>query len=382
MAFRMPSRNSRGVGRTLAWGVVLGVGAFAMRELVRPRPREGGLLDWEEVERIALARCQEASAPPPLGAATAAYARMAAELRPQMATFDESLARADFPAFQAIGRRDWIKVNIGIFRTMMQPLEKFEALLPGSLLLHLGQRGLSRYLGMMLGLLARRVLGQYDPALLGREPVVGGALYLVEPNIEAWQRKADLPPDELRRWLALHELTHAWQFQAHPWLKDYLEGLLRVVLIGRLADGGTARGIDLLRAFTIGWARQWESLHKLQAAMSLLEGYSNLIMNEVGRKHLAHFDRLEQEFHARLLRRTPLERVLYRITGLEMKLQQYVQGERFCNALRDAGGPALLARVWDGPETLPTLAEIRNPQRWVERARRAPAGPAPQASSA
>jgi coenzyme F420 biosynthesis associated uncharacterized protein len=273
-------------------------------------------------------------------------------------------------------------VNIGIFRTMMQPLEKFEALLPGSLLLHLSQRGLSRYLGMMLGLLARRVLGQYDPALLGREPVVGGALYLVEPNIEAWQRKADLPPDELRRWLALHELTHAWQFQAHPWLKDYLEGLLRVVLIGRLAEGGTARGIDILRAFTIGWARQWESLHKLQAAMSLLEGYSNLIMNEVGRKHLAHFDRLEQEFHARLLRRTPLERVLYRVTGLELKLQQYIQGERFCNALRDAGGPALLARVWDGPENLPTLAEIRNPQRWVERARRAPAGPAPQASSA
>jgi coenzyme F420 biosynthesis associated uncharacterized protein len=378
----MPARNSHGFGRTLAWGVVLGVGAFAMRELVRPRPREGGLLDWEEVERIALARSQEASAPASLSAATAAYARMAAELRPQMATFDEGLARTDFPPFQAIGRRDWIRVNIGIFRTMMQPLEKFEALLPGSLLLHLSQRGLSRYLGMMLGLLARRVLGQYDPALLGREPVVGGALYLVEPNIEAWQRKADLPPDELRRWLALHELTHAWQFQAHPWLKDYLEGLLRVVLIGRLAEGGTARGIDILRAFTIGWARQWESLHKLQAAMSLLEGYSNLIMNEVGRKHLAHFDRLEQEFHARLLRRTPLERVLYRVTGLELKLQQYIQGERFCNALRDAGGPALLARVWDGPENLPTLAEIRNPQRWVERARRAPAGPAPQASSA
>ncbi len=371
----MPSNPNRPSSRTVAWGVILGLSAFALRELVRPRPRQGAILDWDQVERIALERCREAPGLPPLDDATGRYAQMSKELVPQMAAFDEALGRPGFPPFRAVGRRDWVRVNVGIFRTLFEPLQRFDELVPGSLLLQIGQQGISRYLGLMLGLLGRRVLGQYDPALLGREPVVGGALYLVEPNITAWQERARMPADELRRWLALHELTHAWEFQSHPWLKDYLEGLLRSVLVGRLGDGRAPRGIDVLRAFTVGWAQQWEALHKLQAVMSLLEGYSNLIMNEVGRRHIAHFERLEREFHDHLRRRTPLERILYKVTGLEMKLQQYLLGERFCNAVRQAGGMPLLNQVWEGPEALPTLWEIREPQRWVQR-RQPAAGPA------
>ena len=72
---------------------------------------------------------------------------------------------------------------------MFEPLEKLQRLIPGSLMLSFGQRGISRYLGLILGLLARRVLGQYDPALLGREPVETSSLILVEPNVQAWARK-------------------------------------------------------------------------------------------------------------------------------------------------------------------------------------------------
>jgi len=375
------SDSHRPFGRTLAWGVILGVGAFALRELVRPRPRIGALVDWEAAERIAVERCREPSDQPPLAEATARYGAMADELRPLLAGFDPAMARQDLPAFQAVGRREWIRVNVGIFRTLFEPLEHVDQVIPGSLLLEVGRVGLSRYLGILLGLLARRVLGQYDPALLGREPVAAGALYLVEPNIQAWQERADLPPDELRRWLALHEMTHAWEFQAHPWLRGHIEALLRSALLGRLSASGRPRGLELLRAFTIGWAQQWDALHKLQAVMSLLEGYSNLIMNHVGRKHLRHFDRLERAYHDRLLHRSPVERILYRVTGLEMKLRQYIEGERFCEALLQAGGMPLLGRVWDGPETLPKLAEIRVPQRWIDRAKGAP-GPAAQPSGA
>jgi coenzyme F420 biosynthesis associated uncharacterized protein len=378
----MLTSSNRSLGRTLTWGVILGMGAFAMHELVRPRPRNGALVDWEHVERIALERCREGPGQPPMTEATQRYAEMATDLQAQMAEFDPSMARDRLPAFQAIGRREWVRVNIGIFQALFEPLESLDRMVPGSLLLQIGRRGISEYAGTMLGILARRVLGQYDPALLGREPVVGGALYLVEPNIVAWQQLAKVPPEELRRWLALHEMTHAWEFQAHPWLRDYLEGLLRSVLLGRLADGRAPQRIDLLRAFTIGWSQQWDALRKLQAAMCLLEGYSNLIMNEVGRRHLPHFDRLEQAYRARLRRRSPLERILYKVTGLEMKLQQYIQGERFCNAVRAAGGQDLLARLWEGPETLPSLPEIQSPQRWIQRARGAPAGPAMQPSSA
>jgi len=104
--------------------------------------------------------------------------------------------------------------------------------------------------------------------------------------------------------------------------------------------------------------------------MSLLEGYSNLIMNDVGRRQLPHFALLENAYRRRQEERTPLEKAFLRLTGLEMKLRQYVQGERFCRAVLDAGGAELLARVWQGPEWLPTMAEIQRPQLYVVRAAR------------
>jgi uncharacterized protein (DUF2342 family) len=54
-----------------------------------------------------------------------------------------------------------------------------------------------------------------------------------------------------------------------------------------------------------------------------------------------------------------------------MKMRQYVLGERFCQALRDAGGQELLARVWQGPDSLPTMAEIQQPQLYIDRAKAA-----------
>jgi putative hydrolase len=105
--------------------------------------------------------------------------------------------------------------------------------------------------------------------------------------------------------------------------------------------------------------------------MSLLEGYSNLVMDDIGRQQLPRFAMLEAAYQRRLQQRTPLERAFLRLTGLEMKMRQYVQGERFCRAVQQAGGASLLARVWEGPGWLPTMAEIQRPELWVERVRQA-----------
>jgi coenzyme F420 biosynthesis associated uncharacterized protein len=362
---------ARRVGRAMAWGVAIGVGAVVVRELVRPRGPASTLIDWERVEEIALNRCGEASDPAADPARDQTYRAIAAELEPLLV---EALGpgSADagtrlYPALQSVGRRQWVRFNIRIFRQMFEPLENLQRLIPGSLMLSFGQKGISRYLGLILGLLARRVLGQYDPALLGHEPVETSSLILVEPNVEAWARKDKLPIDELRRWLAMHEMTHAWEFRAHPWLQGYLEGLLNQVLIGRLGDGHRPSRMELIRTLTIGVGQQWKAIGKVQAVMSLLEGYSNLIMNEIGRRQLPHFALLEGAYRRRQEERTPLEKAFLRLTGLEMKMRQYVLGERFCREVRDQGGTALLARVWDGPDWLPTMAEIQRPQLYLER---------------
>jgi coenzyme F420 biosynthesis associated uncharacterized protein len=357
----------------MAWGVAIGVGAVVLRELVRPREKPQRLIDWERVQEIALARCGEAADLPADPGREQIYQALAAELEPQLAeALGPGSAMAGsrlYPSLAAVGRRQWVGFNIRIFRQMFEPLENLQRQIPGSLILSLGQRGASRYLGLMLGLLARRVLGQYDPALLGREPVETSSLILVEPNVQAWAAKDKLPSDELRRWLAMHEMTHAWEFRANPWLQPYLEGLLRQVLVGGLGDGHRPSRLELLRTLTIGVGQQWKAISKLQAAMSLLEGYSNLVMNEIGRRQLPHFALLESAYRRRQEQRTPLERAFLRLTGLEMKMRQYVLGERFCREVRDAGGRELLARVWDGPDWLPTMAEIQRPSLYIERAR-------------
>jgi len=124
----------------------------------------------------------------------------------------------------------------------------------------------------------------------------------------------------------------------------------------------------LIRTLTIGVGQQWKAIAKLQAVMSLLEGYCNLVMNDIGRRELTHFALLEGAYRRRQEQRTPLEKAFLRLTGLEMKMRQYVIGERFCRDVREAGGQQLLSRVWEGPEWLPTMAEIQRPQLFIERA--------------
>jgi len=359
----------------MAWGLAIGVGAVVLRELVRPRDQPARLIDWGRVEEIALARCGEAVDATTDVGLEQTYQQIAAELEPPLREAlgpgSAELGSRVYPGLAAVGRRQWVRFNIRIFQQMFEPLERLQQMIPGSLILTFGQKGLTRYLGLMLGLLARRVLGQYDPALLGREPVETSSLILVEPNLQAWAHKDKLPVDELRRWLAMHEMTHAWEFRAHPWLQSYLEGLLKQVLVGRLGDGRRPSRLELIRTLTVGVGQQWKAIAKLQAVMSLLEGYSNLVMNEVGRRELPHFALLEGAYRRRQQERTPLERAFLRLTGLEMKMRQYVLGERFCREVRDAGGRELLARVWEGPAWLPTMAEIQRPQLFIERARSA-----------
>src|SRR2546428_7743076 len=359
--------SGRRVGRAVAWGVAIGVGAVVLRELVRPRDEAARLIDWGRVEEIALARCGEPQDLPGDPARDLTYQQMAAELEPLLVeALGPGAAQSGsrvYPGLTAVGRRQWVRFNIRIFRQMFEPLEGLQRLIPGSLILSFGQKGLTRYLGLMLGLLARRVLGQYDPALLGREPVETSSLILVEPNVQAWAQKDRLPIDELRRWLAMHEMTHAWEFRAHPWLQSHLEGLLKQVLVGGLADGRRPSRLELIRTLTIGVGQQWKAIAKLQAVMSLLEGFSHLGVDEVGRRELPHFALLEGAYRRRQEQHTPLEKAFLRLTGLEMKMRQYVIGEKFCREVRDAGGQELLSRVWEGPEWLPTMAEDQRPSR-------------------
>jgi uncharacterized protein (DUF2342 family) len=90
-------------------------------------------------------------------------------------------------------------------------------------------------------------------------------------------------------------------------------------------------------------------------------------MNLVGRQLLPGFDQLEEAYARRSRRRSALETLFWRLTGLELKLQQYRLGEAFCRAIYDRHGMTVLNRAWDSQNTLPRPEEVRDPDRWYRR---------------
>jgi uncharacterized protein (DUF2342 family) len=56
--------------------------------------------------------------------------------------------------------------------------------------------------------------------------------------------------------------------------------------------------------------------------------------------------------------------------GLDLKMRQYEQGKRFCDAVAASHGVETMNKVWESAESIPTLAEIEDPEAWVARIER------------
>ena len=287
-----------------------------------------------------------------------------------------------------VDRAGWVRANTGSFASLMSKLETDlldQVIPPGGGLakatMALANRWVTtRQLGFLLGFMGTRVLGQYDLALLSTEAAPGKLLF-VEENIRATARSLGVPIGPFRTWIALHETTHAFEFEAHPWLRPYLADRLerQLTLFGKDARGlgrEAIRGLGRsIRGETGGehWIEammgpeQKALFREVQAVMSLLEGFSDYVMDEVGRDLVPGVAQISARFHERRTKRTAFERSMLRLTGMDLKMEQYKKGEQFVRAIAERRGPAALARLWEGPETLPRDGEIDAPDRWIAR---------------
>lgn len=299
-------------------------------------------------------------------------------------------------------RVDWVNANLDAFKSMLSVIEALNPAVDGEqnaasrAMAGASRKAVSAELGVMLGYIARRVLGQYDVALLGREPVSTGSLFFVEPNIRSIEQSLTLPADEFRLWLALHETTHAFQFEAYPWVKPHFNQMLEryfdylkqdaeqlrqgmrglKALLDRTRTGDTESWIQALMT-----PEQRILFDEMQAMMSIIEGYSNHVMNAVGADLMPSYDSIRRKFEYRQANRSTAEQLFAKLTGLDMKMEQYRQGQRFIDQVVAWEGHDVARLVWQGPEYLPTLPEIREPERWVSRITgRVPNAGAPTAS--
>jgi len=372
-------------------GSALGVAATVVGRRMEQSARRG-LVDWPAAERVAIGRLRNAPgtlSPDALAATEPAYAETMARIVPRLS---EALG-TELPGVVSrsgvVDRAGWVRANSVSFAALIGRLEGtlLDQILPpgggiGQASVALANRWITtRQIGFMLGFMGSRVLGQYDLALLSAETTPGRLLF-VEENIRQTASVLGVPLDAFRTWIALHETTHAFEFEAHPWLRPYLADRLERQLE---AFGGGGRDLprEMLRRVGRSLRGEGDGEHwmerlmsdeqrrlfrETQAVMSLLEGFSDYVMDEVGRDLVPDVQRISDRFHARReQRKSGFERAVMRLTGMDMKLEQYKKGERFVAAIAARGGKAALERLWAGPESLPREGEIERPERWLAR---------------
>ncbi len=355
-------------------------------------------VDWNLAERVAVRVADRA----PFGGAH--------HLNGLTAEFDVHTARAeDLVAAttglrslsgdaraRVVGRDDWIRANVASLQRLLRPL--FDRLEDdaapdsgGSSALTARMGGME--LGLVLGWMSTRVLGQYDLLVVEDEAAEDqDIVYYVGPNLVALERRYAFPRHDFRLWLALHEVTHRAQFTGVPWMRAHYLGLVQSLL-----DGAQPESFDLVASLkslvdkrsekraesrgagqndaaagsgvlgAISSPEQQESLDRIAGLMSLLEGHGDVTMGRAGEGIVQGADRMARVMADRRRNASGVTRLFQRLVGLEAKLAQYAQGETFIGAVEAHGGTALLDRVWEDPSHLPDLGEIREPDRWIER---------------
>ena len=341
------------------------------------------MIDWILAERLAVYLAGTGDARPP----STDLVALAAESERRVIAYTGLTPSGALPAPEGISRRDWVSSNIDSMRALLDPvLERAGAglgPLRPAMQIAVGVV-LTTEVGIVVGYLAQRVLGQYELVLLDeaaadRPP----RLLFVLPNLGEAVRAFGAEEQEFVTWVALHEVTHAVQFSGVPWLQGHLAGLVRELLRGaevRLDSprrlrwpsratmnriGGALRHGDFIALVVTPSERS--VLDRVQAVLAVIEGHAEHVMDAVAPDLLPSLPRLRDSLDRRRRSQSALSRFVARLLGLELKLRQYEQGKIFCDAVVHAGGTEALKYAFDSPEALPTLTELRDPTAWLAR---------------
>ena len=281
-------------------------------------------------------------------------------------------------------RVGWIDANLASFQRLLRPLAEKLGTGSDGMLAPITRRVAGAELGVMLGWMSTRVLGQYDLLIIEDDkPEDQDIVYYVAPNVLSLENKYAFDPAEFRLWLALHEVTHRAQFTGVDWMRPHFIGLVESVLdsvdpdpkriaaaVRRVVEA-RRRGEDPLAAGGImalfASEAQVETLEQLAGLMSLLEGHGDVTMDRAGKGLVPSAPRFGRVMRRRRESVRGFAKVFQRVIGLDAKIKQYAEGEHFISSVEKAEGTALLDRVWEGPDNVPGIAEIRNPSDWVSR---------------
>ncbi len=344
------------------------------------------MVDWSiarSLARLAAGRGEHGAA----SGSRLDLAGFCAEMEPHVTDYTGLVLATPAPPAEVVSRPDWAETAVGSVSAMLEPVvgrldERLAFAGPLAGALRAGASAtVAAEAGLVMGYIATRVLGQYDVSLLGGD--APPRLLFIGPNLDKAVAELEVDPDAFGRWVCAHELTHVHQFQGVPWLREHMSGLLREYLdsvevrIERGAAGGLPSLPDpskLIETFREGGLAalvqspaQRALMERVQAAMAVIEGYSEHVMDAIAERAIPGHEDLRAAMTRRRSSRSAPERVLERLLGFDVKLRQYELGKRFSDAVVEAEGMDGLNRVWESPEALPTIAELEDPAAWLVR---------------
>ena len=299
------------------------------------------------------------------------------------------------PVAELVDRRAWARNALATLADAAAPVEDrlaAEVELPGPLG-GIVRRGVGVAIGteagVAAGYAAKRVMGQYDVAIVG--PARPARLLFVGANMASARHNLDADPDLFLHWVALHETTHVIQFERVEWLAPHMRALATGLIEGA-TEGLDAAGLAslgkrllrdpgaLVRALFAGELSRLLAdperrrlLDRLQATMSVIEGHAEHVMDASAADLGPGLADLRRRLDERRARRGGLGDLIARLFGMELKLRQYELGKAFCDGVVAEAGPEALRTVWRSPGDLPDLDELEAPPRWLERVAAVPA---------
>jgi putative hydrolase len=380
------------------------------REIQRVLMASTGPVNWELARQVGIASAAwgaEDPAPTEDERRSLEQTVRAAELA--VADLTALPSPPDVARVELVRRAQWVESSIASLREVIEPVaarltaslgdlqpgEGFPGLpgMPGALpgegaeggemanqvLQMIGPLLMGVQAGSVLGALGQRVFGEYDLAV----PRPGGTLSFVVANIAQFEREWELPRMEFRAWVALHEVSHRFEF-AGAWTRNHFLELVRDLVANAEIDLSSLRerlesmdlsdpgamshgfeGVGNLFGETTS-TEQRLRIARVQAFVVAAEGYADHVTEAVGRTMLSSFGKIDEAVR-RFREGRPGDQALEQLLGLQMTDEQHRLGRAFADTVAEQTEEATLARMWGSADSLPSMPELEEPTLWLAR---------------
>jgi putative hydrolase len=239
--------------------------------------------------------------------------------------------------------------------------------------------------GSMVGLLARRSLGQYDLPL----PRPAGREFMVVPHaIDSFAQEWNLEIREARMWTLIRELVIHQLFDVESIRSSVLDLVRRFIgafrpdpqaITDKLSSIEVSDPADVMQSLQrilgdpellLGAVRSPEQdaiQPELDSLLGLVLGWSDFMTDQVSTRILGNTTRIAEAARRRRIESGDETAFVEKLLGLHLNRRQVERGRQFVTGVVERAGTNGLRPLYRDRSTLPTPSELDAPGLWLAR---------------